>query len=117
MSQAPAGLRNHYSLSPLRPLRPRGLHPLPHLQTGTGRSDLTAIAAEAAALVRGDLLRDTIDELVMRRVFGLKRPRKYDPLFLHFYQSIDRANTQVKKDPSFLWLKMHSYVKDAPAHF
>jgi len=43
------------------------------------------------------LLRDKSEELIMRRVFGLKRPSKYDPLFLYFSQSSDRSPTQVKK--------------------
>jgi len=51
------------------------------------QSDLKAIAAEAADLVGDALLRDKTDELIMRRVFGPERQKKYETLFLHLYQS------------------------------
>jgi hypothetical protein len=51
------------------------------------QSDLKAIEAEAAECVDDTLLRDKIDELIMRRVFGPERQKKYEPLFLHLYQS------------------------------
>jgi DNA-binding MarR family transcriptional regulator len=52
------------------------------------QADLTALEAEAAALVDPTLLRDKLNELIMRRIFGPERQKKYGTLFLHLYRSI-----------------------------
>jgi hypothetical protein len=51
------------------------------------QADLTALEAEAAALVPPPLHRDKLDELIMRRIFGPERQQRYETLFLHLYRS------------------------------
>jgi hypothetical protein len=51
------------------------------------QTDLTALEAEAAAQVDSALQRDKLDELIMRRIFGPDRQKRYETLFLHLYRS------------------------------
>ena len=51
------------------------------------QADLTALEAEAATLIDPTLHRDKLDELIMRRIFGPERQKKYESLFLHLYRS------------------------------
>ncbi len=51
------------------------------------QEDLTTLEADAAEHVDDTLLRDKIDELIMRRVFGPERQKKYASLFLYHYRS------------------------------
>jgi hypothetical protein len=51
------------------------------------QADLTALEAEAAACVDPSFQRDKLDELILRRIFGPDRQKRYDSLFLHLYRS------------------------------
>jgi DNA-binding MarR family transcriptional regulator len=51
------------------------------------QADLTALEADAATHVDPTLHRDKLDELIMRRIFGPERQKKYASLFLHLYRS------------------------------
>jgi len=44
------------------------------------QADLVALEAEAAALVDPALQRDKLDELIMRRIFGPERQKRYEAL-------------------------------------
>jgi hypothetical protein len=52
------------------------------------QADLTALETEAASSLDSSLHRDKLDELIMRRIFGLDRQKRYESLFLHLYRSI-----------------------------
>src|SRR5262245_55509707 len=49
------------------------------------QADLTALEAEATSFVDPTLQRDKLEELIMRRIFGPDRQKRYESLFLHLY--------------------------------
>ena len=51
------------------------------------QADLATLEAEAAALAHPSLHRDKLDELIMRKIFGPDRQKRYESLFLHLYRS------------------------------
>ena len=51
------------------------------------QADLAALEAEATTQTDPTLVRDKLDELIMRRIFGPDRQQRYETLFLHLYRS------------------------------
>lgn len=51
------------------------------------QADLAALEAEAAAQANPTQHRDKLDELIMRKIFGPERQKRYETLFLHLYRS------------------------------
>jgi len=59
------------------------------------QADLTALEADATAHVDPTLVRDKLDELIMRRVFGPERQKSTRPFFCTSTGQIDRSNIHV----------------------
>lgn len=73
------------------------------------QTDPSVLEAEAATLVDPTLQRDKLDELIMRRIFGPDRQKKYEPFFCTCTSQSDRSNPYVRKPYPYLCLLISYY--------